>query len=189
MTLRFTYRTSGFLALAALAGLLAFPSLSGCDTIAGAAGLDEIEIDLGDDAVLPLVPGDTVRAETSVSVDTQDLPDVFNVDEISIPAGAITYTPVPTAGPGGTSALLHDCTVTLDLFVDNELAATGFAVVNDEENPALRSYDFDIAEGVDQDELTDALVSGQFNLAFEAENPGSCAGVIRITQIVLGLDF
>lgn len=155
--------------------------LSGCDAIASAAGIDEVEVNTGEAGTLQLVPGQTVSETADVNV-SADLPDVFTVDEISIPDGSLSYTPAA----GRTAAA---CDVAVALSIDGRQAVSGSVSIDEAQNPMITEYEFDLADGYDEEAVTDALLSGQFSLAIAAENRGDCAGVLRIAELRFGLDF
>lgn len=162
----------------AFAGLV---SASGCDALAEAAGLDEVEVSTGSAGRLQLVPGQTITEAADVDI-SADLPDGFTVDEISIPERSLSYTPAA----GKTAAA---CNVAVAMSIDGELAASGAVSLDEAQEPVIRDYAFDLADSYDEEAVSDALLSGQFSLAIAAANPGDCAGVLRIAELQFGLDF
>jgi hypothetical protein len=192
------------LALSLTALLTAF-GLAGCDPVAEIIGVDEFDVALGDDAVLPLLPNTAVSAGSDATIDA-NLPDVFDIQSISIPDDAVTFTPALPGSGGGV------CTVRLYAMVDRvpALQATirledGSDVVKNVTSRYAEPYNRDrICEDlggscpVTQEDLTEADIRDRVDAAVDrrsfaldlvADNDGPCAGVLRIERLHFELDF
>ena len=193
-----------------LALALAAPAfgLAGCDEAADLIGVDQFDVNLGSNAVLPLVPNTSVAAPTGEVDVEQNLPDVFDIERISIPEDAVTYqSPAPAAGGGGAV-----CHVRLFVMIDRVPVLQADVHVDEEADPEVqevtsryaRPYDRDeICSGLDdcpvtnqdlssqeiRDHVDDAVASGRFDVDFVASNDGPCAGVLAIERLHFELDF
>lgn len=191
-------------------------SLVGCDALADVVGLDQVDVSTGDAASLTLAPNQAVLASSSVHV-SQSLPDLFDVESITVPEGAISYTPAeplqPTA-PGLAHAGAA-CTVAGTILIDGIPAAQGSVVLDESAPEPVQSYSFVYASGYDREAICaalpegtecpvttaqygpeeirrlvdDALKSGRFDLALVADNPSDCAGTLQIARLRFGLDY
>jgi hypothetical protein len=192
---------------ALLAGCLCAPALlAGCDDLAGAVGVDAFDVSLGDDAVFPLVPFTALAApETPVEVPV-DLPDVFDVERISIPRSGVTYDP-PAGAPGGG----EPCDVRLYVMFGQVPALQSTITVADDGEPVrdvssryAQPYDREeICAGVEgcpvtgqnlseaeiREHVDEAVDRGNFNLNLVLANDGACAGLLRIETLHFELDF
>lgn len=187
-----------------LAGCLCAPALlAGCDSLAELVGVDAFDIDLGDAARFPLVPATTLVASTPVAIN-EDLPDVFDVERISIPPGGVSYTPTPD----GEAVCDVRLTVVIDgapalqsvVALDEAAAAPVTGVTSRYAEPYDRGAvcagldDCPVAAGTlseqqIRDRVDGAVDRGAFDLDFIVANDGDCAGVLRIETLRFELDF
>lgn len=178
----------------------------GCDAVAEIVGVDEFDVSLGDDAILPIVPDGTVSVGTAAEIDDR-LPDVFDVSDISIPSDAVTFTP---AVPGGTGAV---CTVNLYIMIDRVPTLQSTVEIDEDANPTVQSATSQFARPYSRDAICADLgsdcpvVTGTrtpeqiqtnvnaavdrraFDLDLVAVNDGPCAGLLQIERLHFELDF
>lgn len=183
----------------------ALPLLAGCDPLAAVIGIDAFDVSLGDDAVFLLIPSTTLSAATRVEIEA-DLPDVFDVESISIPRSGVAYHPAVSGGSGAR------CDVRLYVVIDGAPALQSTVTVDESEvEPVQRvtsryaqPYDRDaLCEGLPdcpvsnrdlteaqiRDRVDDAVDRGSFEIDFIAANDGPCTGVLRIEALHFELDF
>ena len=77
---------------------------TGCDTVASALGVDSVEVRPGFAASIPIRPGDAALGSSNVDFDTSDVPDIFDVESITIDPADVRYqgSGVPGAATSGT---------------------------------------------------------------------------------------
>ena len=191
------------------------PLFAGCDLIADLAGApDEVDVSAGSAGRLDVIPASTTVSSSDVNVG-QDLPDVFDVDGITLPEGSVTFTPATPTLTVTRSAADETCLITLSLFVDGVRAADGQVTVDvDGSTATVTQASVQFASGYTasdvcgafpggtcpatsgtytrqqiQDAVTAAIQSGRFDLDIAAQNPGACQGTLKVETLRFGLSY
>lgn len=182
-------------------------SLAGCDAIEEAAGLNDIDVSLGnagDD--IPVTPNVTASKSGSVDIG-RDIPGSPGVDDIKISASDVTFTPAAGRGAARGAA---SCDLDITLIIDDAPAAFGsFMIVDDVLTEASVDY---LSTSYDRDAICAALGavpctvsdqtraeikstveaavdSGSFDVDWIVSDSGQCSGSLDIDKINIDLSL
>lgn len=102
-------------------------SQTACDLIAAAAGVDKVDVPTETFAGnLPITPNTTSVAAEVVNITENDLPDVFDVNEVTLKAEDIVFTPSSNLKEAATG------TVTAVLIIDKQPCAYGSVTIEND---------------------------------------------------------
>lgn len=190
--------------------------LQGCDWIAEKAGIDEVDVSMGSaGANLVIAPNDASSKTGNVNVGDQDIPNVFDVESITISRDNVSFSPSPGKSGGAAGS------GTIDLFVIIDGAptfATRITVANDVitnispttidvgsynktvflealnrfqagEGPNLLANHQSLTQAQIQDIIDDALTGGNFTISIMVSTNGDLSGLLQFTKATFNLDF
>jgi len=188
-------------------GVAAPALLAACDTVAEIVGVDQFDVDLGNAAVIPIIPATAVQASTNADLDVT-LPDVFDVADISIPESGVHFEPA-TAGRGGGGT----CDIRLYVMVDEVPVVQGTVTVDEGAADPVQNVATQYAQPYDRTEICSnlqeppcpvtnqtlnedeirahvesAVNRGRFDVALVAANDGPCAGALQVETLHFELD-
>ena len=206
------YRNVRFLAILLTGAFI----LQGCDWIAEKAGIDKVDVSFGSAGANLTITPDGADANTgTVNLGDQDLPNVFEVESITVTPDDVTFT--PTAGKTGDASgsgtidvfILIDqvpayatvVTVTGDIVtgIDPRNIRTG--VYNQEsfaaclarfgsgQGPALRQGYESLSQSQRRDIVKSAVDRGSFPVTLMICAHGDVSGYMTITEATFNLDF
>jgi len=190
--------------------------LQGCDWIAEKAGIDKVDASLGSvGANLVITPDGASSNSGTVNVSDKDLPNVFDVESITINQSDVTYTAVA----GKTGGVEASGTVDVFIVVDQAPAfGARVTITNDQvsgiapstidvgaynkttfasclerfssnQRPALRAGYENLTQAQIGDIVDDAIVSGSFSASMVVCTNGDLAGLLTFTELTFNLDF
>lgn len=195
--------------------LLPLLVLAGCDAIAEAAGVDEVDVSL-DEAGQNIPVASTAPAARSASVDRDgtDVPDVFDVESIEIDESDVSYTPLASSknADSGTISVwivvegipAVQATVAVENDAVTSITPNPIAIVESVNEEAFEAAYDDLSEesqyalasdwkslSLDDatDRINDALRSSSFEVTVQLASTGDLLGRMSIDDVTFHLDF
>ncbi len=191
--------------------------LSGCDAVADAVGVDEVEVDLGAAGnSIPVVAGEPQAQTTDLDRGGAELPDVFDVESITISEDNVSYEP---SGVLSKSGSVDSGTIDAFLIIERAPAiGTQVSIVDDavddinpsqidignyngsrfdncldqfppDERPSLRGDYEELSSAEISDIVSDALRQTTFQVTAMVCTDGDISGFLSIDDVVINLDF
>lgn len=195
--------TTRFLTLALLFVPIFFV---GCDTIEDAAGLDNVDVALGSTGSLDVAPDSTTRSSGSVTID-EDIPGSPGVEDISVLAENVTFTPAAAPRGAATSAVTFHFWVLVDdvpavsgsIDIDDSYAVTDVSTAYTAEYTVAQicaGYPANacpVSSVLPSDEIdgavTASLNSGEFTVDIILQNPSNLQGTFVISELQFDLNL
>jgi hypothetical protein len=190
-------------------------SQTACDLIAAAAGVDKVDVPTEAFAgALAIAPNTTTVASQTVSVTEEDLPDIFDVDEVTIKKEDLEFTQSTTtkgAASGTISVVLiidgQPCAYATATIVDNVVTKveptpigiganlgsmqTLLATATGNQLGTLNNnwQNLTVAQVIDLVSAAIKTKLNNLNVKLAVRTTGDLNGRMKIKKFTLGLDF